>query len=349
VLRSLKHAALAALTRPAVLGLVSPFTRGVAPILMLHRFADPETGTPGHAPGALRRQLAFLRRHRYDLAPLGDLVARLERGAPPLHRTIAFTVDDGYADFARVGAPVFAEFDCPVTLFAVTGFLDGRCWMWWDQVELAFGTTRRTEIAVELPGAVQRYRWSGAADRGRAAEDLVERLKLVGDADRRDALARLARDLDVDLPAAPPPRYAPMTWDEARRCAGRGATFGPHTVTHPILSRVGDAQAEEEIRESWRRVKAEVPGALPVFCYPNGDRDSFTPREQRVVRELGLAAAVTTVDGFASPRGFRAAGGAGRFAVPRFAYEEDDAAFRQIVAGLERAKRVLLRPSPSAF
>ena len=35
----------------------------------------------------------------------------------------------------------------------------------------------------------------------------------------------------------------------------------------------------------------------------------------------------------------RSNSGAGRYAVPRFPYQEQDAAFRQIVSGLERAKR----------
>jgi peptidoglycan/xylan/chitin deacetylase (PgdA/CDA1 family) len=325
-----------------VLPLAYPFTRGVAPVLMLHRFADRERGTPGHAPEALRRQLAFLRRHRFDLLPLADLLGRLEHRSPPLRKAVAFTVDDGYADFASVGATIFAEFDCPVTVFAVTGFLDGRCWLWWDQVELMLAETRRAEADVSLADRVLRYRWGDAQARGRVHAHLVERLKRVDDATRRSALARLARDLDVEVPAAPPPRYAPMTWDDARRGAERGVTVGPHTVTHAVLSRLDDRQAEEEIRESWRRVRTELPESPSVFCYPNGDPDSFTPREQRVLRALDMSAAVTTVEGFASSPLLVADDGAGRYAVPRFPYYEDDAAFRQVVGGLERAKRAAL-------
>ena len=334
-----RHAALAALTHPVLLPLGTAFTHGVAPILMFHRFADAGAGNPGHAPDVLRAHLAFLRRHRFDLVPLGDLLRRLETGEPPLLRAVAFTVDDGYADFATVGCGIFAEFDCPVTVFAVTGFLDGRCWLWWDQVELVLETTRRPSALVPLPDASLHYRLDDPPARGRACADLVERLKRVDDATRRAAIAALARDLDVELPAAPPARYAPMTWDDARRCCARGATFGPHTVTHPVLSRVADRESECEIRDSWSRVRAELPGGPPVFCYPNGDRDSFTPREQRLVRAAGMAAAVTTVDGFASGRGLRADAGAGRYAVPRFPYLEGTAAFRQIVVGFERAKR----------
>lgn len=336
---SVKRAALAALTHDALLPLAFPLTRGATPIFMLHRFADPALGTPGHDPEALRRQLALLRRHHFDLVPLADLVARLEGGGPPLRKAVAFTVDDGYADFARVGFPIFVEFDCPVTVFTVTGFLDGRCWLWWDELELMLATARRAEADVDLGTLVVRYRWGNARAREDVWSDLVERLKRIDDATRRSVLARLAHDLEVDVPATPPARYAPMSWEDARHCAKRGVTFGPHTVTHPILSRLDDRQSEVEIRDSWRRVQAELPGSPPFFCYPNGDPDSFTPREQRAVRGAGMAAALTTVDDYASARLFMSDGGAGRYAIPRFPYYEDGAAFRQVVSGLERAKR----------
>jgi len=335
----MKRALLAALTHDALLPLAFPLTHGVAPILMLHRFADPALGIPGHPPDTLRRQLAFLRRHRFDLVPLADLIARLETGDPPLRKAVAFTVDDGYADFVRVGLKVFAEFDCPVTVFVVTGFLDRRCWLWWDQLELALARSQRSAIDVDLGDAVLRYSWTDDRTRDGACQELVERLKRIDDATRRSALDRLIRDLDVEVPAHAPERYASMTWEEARRCTERGVTFGPHTVTHPILSRLDDHRSEEEIRESWNRVRAEVPASPAVFCYPNGDPDSFTPREQHLVRAAGMAAALTTVDDFASPALLRSEGGAGRYAIPRFPCQEQDTAFRQIVSGLERAKR----------
>ena len=309
---------------------------------MLHRFADHEAGSAGHDVAALRANLAYLRRRRFEILSLSDLVARLATGEPPLHRTVALTVDDGYADFVRVAADVFAEFDCPVTVFVVTGFLDGRCWLWWDRVEFALARTRRSAVAVELPTGPARHAWSDAAQRDRVRSDLVERLKRVDDAAREAALSRLASDLEVEVPSGPPPACAPMSWDDARRCERRGVTFGPHTVTHPILSRVDERRAAGEILDSWRRVRQELPGAAPIFCYPNGDPDSFGAREQAVLQKAAFAAAVTTVQEHATPAAFAAGGIAGRYAVPRFPWFDDAAAFRQVVGGLERAKRAVL-------
>ena len=196
-------------------------------------------------------------------------------------------------------------------------------------------------MQVELEDGLHRYEWSGDSGREVVRADIVERLKRIDDGARQGALVRMVHDLGVEIPTHPPAAYAPMTWDDARRCARRGVTFGPHTVTHPILARTDDRRSAAEITTSWRRVSAEVPESVPVFCYPNGDPGSFGPREQRVLDQLGMVAALTTVQGFASrPR--LAAAGANRFAVPRFPYLEERAPFRQVVSGLERAKRLVL-------
>ena len=339
----MKQVALTAMTRAPLLRLGYPFRRGAATILTMHRFADPALGNEGHSAWALRSNLTFLRRQRFEPLALADLVARFEAGTPPPARAVVFTVDDGYADFARMACDVFAQFDWPVTVFLVTGFLDGSCWLWWDQVEYVLAATRRDAAALELGGRPVRYRWSSVRERDGVRADVVERLKRVDDVTRQSALVRLAADIEVEIPGAPPPQYAPMSWEDVRRCEGRGVTFGPHTLTHPILSQVSDARSLEEIGGSWRRVREEVSAATPVFCYPNGAQDSFTVRERSMLTQAGLRAAVTTIQDCASPRAFLADHGEGRYALPRYPYFDEQIHFRQIVSGLERLKRTVLR------
>src|SRR6476659_3437826 len=83
-------------------------------IFMLHRFPDPELGNASsHDVAAIRAGLAHLRRNRFELISLASLFERARQGER-LGGAIAFTIDDGYLDHARIGAPLFAEFDCPV-------------------------------------------------------------------------------------------------------------------------------------------------------------------------------------------------------------------------------------------
>ena len=52
---------------------------------------------------------------------LKDLIDKAIRGERFPQKAVAFTVDDGYFDFAEVAAPIFSHYDCPVTVFLVTG------------------------------------------------------------------------------------------------------------------------------------------------------------------------------------------------------------------------------------
>src|SRR3989475_11777197 len=48
--------------------------RGMLSIFMLHRFTDPALGVVGTDPAVLREQLAYLRRHRYRVLGMRDVL-----------------------------------------------------------------------------------------------------------------------------------------------------------------------------------------------------------------------------------------------------------------------------------
>jgi hypothetical protein len=114
-----------------------------ATIFMLHRVLDGGAGAAHLNPMQLRRGLEHLRRNGYEVVSLAEVFRRLAGEGPRLHGTVAFTIDDGYLDQAEIAGPIFSEFDCPVTTFVTTGFLDGALWLWWDKIEYVFSNTRR--------------------------------------------------------------------------------------------------------------------------------------------------------------------------------------------------------------
>src|SRR5213080_3450853 len=303
--------------------------RGLLSIFTLHRFTDPDLGVVGHDPALLRYHLAYLRRHHYRLFSLTDVVRQIENGgtggwgggAP----AVAFTVDDGYAGFARIAAPIFAEYDCPVTLFVTTGFLDGQLWLWWDRVAYLFKHTRRCSLRLHLGPEERAYGWSTSGELDQVRQDVLCRLEWVDAPAREAAIAGLSEQLDVELPESPPPAYAPISWDDVRRTARRGATFGPHTVTHRILSLAPDDACEWEIQESYRRLRQETDACVPVFCYPNGEPRAFGRRELEAVQRAGFRAALTTVPDYAASQRVRPWGALGRCARPRLPSPADRA------------------------
>ena len=325
-------------------GLLAPLSdrllRGSASIFMLHRFADRERGSPGHDPEILRADLAYLRRERYDLVSLGELFSRLRERDSRLGKTVAFTVDDGYADFATVGGPIFSEYDCPVTVFIVTGGVDTGTWYWWDRLYEAIAHADQRAFEVE----VANERFAAAAGTPalakKATRDLVSRLKRVSDAERRRVLADVEKTLEVELPERAPEPFAPMTWDQIRSCASHGVKFGPHTVNHPIMSQLDDDAARWEISSSWERLREQTSAAVPVFCYPNGGVGDISRRELVNLQTLGLEGAVTASPGYASVSRWHASAES-PYLLPRFGYNGNASLFRQVVTGVLRVRMAI--------
>ena len=335
---SLKAAALQLFAASGLTALLRPLQRDAGVVFMLHRFSDPSRGVVGHDPAHVRRLLGYLRRRGYRLTSLEALLDSAANGSPRPN-AVAFTIDDGYAEQAAVAGPLFAEFDCPVTTFVATGFLDGLLWFWWDRIEYVLRRAAVPDLAFEGAAGFVRYRLDEAGRRVAQAE-ITGHCKALPDERKHELIERLAAAARVTLPVQPPPEYAPMTWDEVRECEGRGMTFGPHTVTHPTLSRVDDRKAEIEIRTSWARLKSEAAAPVAVFAYPNGLTGDWSEREHAVLRQEGLRA-VTAEPGFVTARRYR--GSSGPLLVPRFAFPDTYSYFVQIVGGLERLKTMLRR------
>jgi peptidoglycan/xylan/chitin deacetylase (PgdA/CDA1 family) len=265
---------------------------------------------------------------------VSEFFTKIESGEPLAERAVVFTVDDGYADFADVAAPIFAAYDCPVTVFLITDFTSGKLWNWFDRIPWIINRTACHGVTVEIGGGRVSLGWRNLDERENAAEEIVERLKRVADVEKERLIGILAASLEVALPAGVPERDRAMSWDQVRSCVRHGVTFGAHTVTHPILSRVDSDRSVREVTESWRRVSEESGAPVPVFCYPNGTPADFSSREEAAVKAAGMRGAFSTVEASVTASGSEEGKG-NRFAIPRFVYPASQVAFIQAASGLE--------------
>jgi peptidoglycan/xylan/chitin deacetylase (PgdA/CDA1 family) len=324
---------------PGLTSAYAPLLADTAVIFMLHRFSMPAYGIKGDSPAHLRAALEELRKGGFRFVSLLDLWSKLERG-DNVSRMVAFTLDDGYWDEGIVAGPIFREFDCPATIFLSTGFLDGILWQWWDRVEFIFENTRLQSVAVRVDDFDRHYRWSDRQSRQSEVLRCHEDCKLLPEKKKLRFIDGLAENAEVQVPASPPLRYAPLTWEQVRQCEKLGLTFGPHTVTHPILANASPEQSDCEIKESWRRLKEEVKSPVPIFCYPNGRAQDFGDREFCSIEAAGLRGAVTGIAGYAGGTDFRSSRN-GRHLVRRFGLPCTMVDLKQYVYGLERLKQIV--------
>ncbi len=75
--------------------------------------------------------------------------------------------------------------------------------------------------------------------------------------------------------------------------------IGAHTMTHPRLSKIDDAEAKEEIAFSKKNLEDTIGREISSFCYPGGD---YEDKHKLMVKEAGFALG-RTVDRFATSVG----------------------------------------------
>jgi hypothetical protein len=164
---------------------------------------------------------------------------------------------------------------------------------------------------------------------------VLERLGLPSTVFAATSFARDGRPLAVPELAAQaqahPERLATMNWDELRELAARGVEIGSHTVTHPHLTRLTDAEVERELADSRAEIEDELGRPCVLLAYPFGEHDA---RIQEIARGCGYAAAFALWEGASPER---------RYALPRIDLYRRDSLLRATL------KTSFLKPTGSAL
>ncbi len=131
--------------------------------------------------------------------------------------------------------------------------------------------------------------------------------------------ARDGRPFDVpelrDDAAVDPHAFETMDWPALRAAAAGGVEIGSHTVTHPHLPQLSDAELDSELRDSKAELEDELGRPCRHLAYPYGEHNV---RVRSAARRTGYDAAFAVDPG---------RGRSDRFAVPRLAvYRHDTAA-----------------------
>lgn len=278
-------------------------------ILMYHRFTSSEQ---------LSVQCEHLGRY-YCVLSLDQVAELLDSGEPFPERAAAVTIDDGYADFATIAHPVFSRYQIPVTVYLVSEFVQGRLWLWWDQIEYAILNSPLGRASVHLPNG-QRFELSlnGRSERLAAARRVAVGCVPLPHEQRCAFVDTLSELLQVEVPERPAPEYSAMSWDTVRKIAAEGGvTFGAHTRTHPILTTLPTAKAiEDEIIASRDHIERELASGVTHFCYPNGKTADIGPVALNVMKSKGFRTAVTAEPGVNTPA-------SDRFQLLRIGVEDD--------------------------
>ena len=282
-------------------------------------------------PENFQTHLSWFQSH-FEIVPLSTLIERFLRGLKLPRRYLAITFDDGYANVYHYAFPVLKKFGVPATVFITTDLVEKRSPLWVDRLEYALGYTRQQKLEVEFGEHRRSFRLGTRQERIATDAYLRSYLKKISDSERRNALDKIESLCSVALaPTLETSPYRGLTWEQIRIMTEHKIEFAPHTMSHPILTRMPPQKAEEEIIESYRLLDKRVGNPLPIFAYPNGQREDFSDETAAILRRHGFRAALTTIPGTVD----RASN---PFALPRFSLDgSDDLRFlRLTISGVRK-------------
>jgi Polysaccharide deacetylase len=96
-------------------------------------------------------------------------------------------------------------------------------------------------------------------------------------------------------------RGAMMNWEQARTMLAAGISFGCHTMTHPVLSRLTSDALQREVAESKWLIEHRVNVQVEDFAFPFGKPKDCGLIGAETLSQLGLNTAMTTIVGINEP------------------------------------------------
>lgn len=247
----------------------------------------------------------------FNVLPMDEALSRLQAGTLPT-RSVAITFDDGYADNYTIACPILIKHGVKATFFVASGFLDGGI-MWNDVAREALRRFRGDRLDL---GWLDLGVCSVAteAERHRLTEAILPKLKYLTPEGRQTALSRLVSETRVEIPDD-----LMMTTSQLQALHAAGMEIGGHTMDHPILAVISEAEARQQIADNHAHLTRLLGKAPRYFAYPNGrPEQDYQATHARMVSELGYEAAFTTTYGSAGPE-------SGVFELPRFTPWDRDA------------------------
>lgn len=228
----------------------------------------------------------------FNILPLSQAVKLLRSNTLP-SRAVCITFDDGYADNAEIALPILKKYSAVATFFVSSGVLNGGR-MWNDTVIESIRRAQGDILDLTQLG-LGSYSIQTVAERQTVLMMLIDKLKYMPQKQRHEWVDKLSTIIAAALPD-----NLMMTSDQVRKLHREGMEIGAHTISHPILARIDNSIAYNEIAEGKKMLEEIINAPVNLFAYPNGKPNKdYLVDHVKMVKEIGFDAAVSTAWGAA--------------------------------------------------
>lgn len=271
--------------------------QGELVVLMYHGIVEQQPSVPDWClveVDNFEAQLVELKRH-FNVLSLSDAIEGLTNGTIE-GPTAAITFDDGYRNNHDLAWPILERHNIPATIFITTELIDSDNTIWTARLQNAFCQTELKELSWNE----ETYDLSNSSSKVSALSKIKSLLKredyqsIIRETDliERTLIANLSSPEKIIYD------YQMLSAQMVKEMSDSNLIeFGAHTLHHPILSRLNKENQMIEISQSIDEVETLTGKPCPLFAYPNGSAEDYSPITVDILNQLDVKAALTTKPG----------------------------------------------------
>ena len=251
---------------------------------------------PSTSRESFKAQMRFLREH-YRIASMEEVCGELRSdsiSAPG----IAITFDDGYRSVYTTAFPILREYNIPATVYLTLETVETGQVAWYDCVFLAMSMVPSGKLCFDLEGPWH-FELNSPQQRLHAALEVVAFLRSLPNSRRRELFALFERKMDLSASAI---SGRILTWEQIHTMSRAGISFGSHTLTHPVVSQLSQAELAAELSDSKRLLEERIGSPVLDFAFPFGKVSDCSDAALEMLSHCGYRSAVTTIPGVNTPR-----------------------------------------------
>jgi peptidoglycan/xylan/chitin deacetylase (PgdA/CDA1 family) len=190
-------------------------------------------------------------------------------------KAVVITFDDGFRSVYEQAFPLLRARNLPATCYLTTDVLERRGIIWLNELNWFLERAR----TVVMPLVSRRLGLLPRSSRAGFIQQVIARYD-------RETICDLVADLRTTTCSGPEilmesPLY--LDHDQIEEMSRNGFTFGNHSASHAVLSRLSDLECREEIVRADTALDS-VPESTRSLAYPFG---LFTDSTRQIARDLG--------------------------------------------------------------
>ena len=253
---------------------------------------DPELISA--TPSQFDSQMRYVREHLHPVS-LQDVIAQVEQGTPLPANAVAVTFDDGFADTYRYAFPVLRRYQIPATIFVSTGYVESQQPFWFELA--AYLVYRLPPRTLVLHDGHSHPSGNSRSERTTSLRQIQRILKDSPNQQRMALIEKWTHEFSSLIDHDALHHSLPISWSQIQQMASSGIDFGSHTVTHPNLTRLSDAELSWELTESKISLESRLQQPIQSIAYPIGTASAFNDRVTAATAQHGFKIGVTYVSG----------------------------------------------------